>query len=254
MPTGPQASECHIAHLCMPHCLFAATLHPQEAAERSALEQHNRLLAALSRGMTLEEEALHVAQLQSNAGAATGAAAGDRQQQQQHLQGGDAGAQAAAAAAGGQLQQQAAASRAGALGTRSGGRRRMPGILAAELQIDEALQDLFDERDLDIVPDSNDSDYSASGQQGGSSDEDLNGLCSSDGGSDGGFSSGAGEGGGGRRRRSQRRALRRRREAAAAAAAAAGGSHNLRPRRHRGVSSQPEDEAQGVATRSRAQM
>jgi hypothetical protein len=141
------------------------------------------------------------------------------------------------------------------LAARPGSRRRQPGVLAAEyITEEEALQELIDDHDYGFVYDNSDSDYSASGQQGGSSDEDLHGLCSDDGGSDEGFSSGGREGGHGRRRRSQRRALRRRREAAAAAAAAAGGSHNLRPRRHRGVSSQPEEEAQGMATRSRAHM
>lgn len=123
---------------------------------------------------------------------------------------------------------------------------------------EDVLQDLLNDREGDVGADNSDSDYSASAQQeeassSGDPDDHL--------GSDGGYSndsgsSGGGYGGGGSRRRSRRSkrwpSRRQRRERkAAAAAAAAGGGHNLRPRRQRGDSSQPEDEPFGVATRSR---
>lgn len=48
-----------------------------------ALEHHSRLLSALARGMTLEEEALHIAQMQAAAAAAAASTRSCRQQQQQ---------------------------------------------------------------------------------------------------------------------------------------------------------------------------
>lgn len=48
-----------------------------------ALEHHSRLLSALARGMTLEEEALHIAQMQAAAAAAAASTRSRRQQQQQ---------------------------------------------------------------------------------------------------------------------------------------------------------------------------
>jgi hypothetical protein len=88
-----------------------------------ALEHHSRLLSALARGMTLEEEALHIAQMQAAAAAAAAATRTRCQQQDapeqaqqptggaegtvelQETGGGTAGNAALAASAGRSMQQ-----------------------------------------------------------------------------------------------------------------------------------------------------
>lgn len=210
----------------------------QDAAVRVAEEQHRRLLAALARGMTLEEEAVHLAQLQA-------AAASRGQQQQQEGQLTHSNALAGAA----RTPQQAAAGGDNAPARTAAGPRRLAAEFITE---EESLRDIFDDRDDDIIIDGDDSDYSASGQHDGSSSGDLDGLAGTD---DGGSGSDGEYHGSSRRRRSQRRSARARRQErrrGAAAAAAGGGSHNLRPRRRRGDSSQPDEgEQEGITTRSR---
>lgn len=253
----------------------------QDAAERSALEAHSRLLAALARGMSLQEEEQHLAAL------AREAAQQQRQQQQQ--------APAAVAAAGAAAGALVPAS--GAQNEQQSGMQMLQQVLQAQgstlavqpteagavaagtIRIGDYLNPdgdgagtaaghqhhFLDEYLIEFlggdVSNMDDSDYSASEQPEVASSSGLSSLGGSGDDDYDGRNLGGSRGGGGSRRlsRRQRQLQWQRRQQRSEGAEGGAGGHNLRPRRQRGVAevdgqgAEDVDEAEdgGVITRTR---